>query len=767
VLLKLLKEMKDQLVYSIFEEDIFSWWSDAFASLSEKSSGELLQEKVDEELESFSETLARLLFILYKYDFSEVAGDPLGDLYQQYFDKETRKALGEFYTPVEVVNYILDAVEYKYVRHKRLLDPACGSGTFLVEALKRYLKEMEPVAKEKGWAFVLRELCNSPRIVGFDIHPFACLIAQVRFMLELIPYYKKAIDEEKIAVQTSLQRLPIFRTDSLLIELEPSEVQPSPKLLVTEEDLRFMVYLPIKMNSEEAVTVKVMIPTWRKTLVGTQYNLFNLDEYFCVTQAIFDTVKIMVREEATEVPVRGLAAYIKKYLSNKDFDAIAEFFKPYADNILSEIKRLQKEFEDGRLVKSIEDAVLSALLKNYVKYDFVTGNPPYVRVQKLPKELRNYYHNKYASACGKFDIYLLFIERGIKWLEKSGRLGYICSNQFLARDYGREIKRQIGKNCTFKQLIDFGDSGVFSDVTNYPCIMILEKGKDDSKVMSVARVAKPLINNENQDITLEYIRKNLENDEICNEYLDIFKLEQSVLDSDIWEIMPKRERDVFHKILKNSTVLFKDLREQVYEGFISGANSIFFVDEEKILGFSMEMEILKPVPKGKDVRKWRIIWKNRYVIYPHKEDGSSLSEEDMKSKYPNIYAYLQQYKTTLKRRKYYGKTPEELHGTWFALVHPKPKKLFTMPKIIVPNLSTQNDFAFDPQGIYYVDHDCYGIILKSKEKSHFLYMLGLLNSSVLEFFLKHISPYASGKYYRYMTGYIDQLPIKLPKTTEE
>ncbi|MGB9693344.1 MAG: Eco57I restriction-modification methylase domain-containing protein, partial [Fervidobacterium sp.] len=423
VLLRLLKEMKDQLVYSIFEEDIFSWWSDAFVSLSEKSSGELLQEKVDDELESFSETIARLLFILYKYDFSEVAGDPLGDLYQQYFDKETRKALGEFYTPVEVVNYILDAVEYKYVRHKRLLDPACGSGTFLVEALKRYLKEMEPVAKEKGWAFVLRELCNSPRIVGFDIHPFACLIAQVRFMLELMPYYKKAIEEEKIMVQTSLQRLPIFRTDSLLIELEPSENQRSPRLLVTEENLQFMVSLPIKVNSEEAVAAKVMIPTWQRTSVGTRYNLFNLDEYFCVTQAIFDEVKAMVKIDATEVPIKGLAAHIRKYLSNKDFDVIAEFFKLYADHILSEIKRLQKEFEDGRLVKSIEDAVLSALLKNYVKYDFVVGNPPYVRVQKLPKEVRNYYHNKYASARGKFDIYLLFIERGIMWLEKAGRLG--------------------------------------------------------------------------------------------------------------------------------------------------------------------------------------------------------------------------------------------------------------------------------------------------------------------------------------------------------
>jgi type I restriction-modification system DNA methylase subunit len=64
-------------------------------------------------------------------------GDILGNLYQSYFDPETRLALGEFYTPPEVVDFILDAVGYAgpQVIVSRLLDPACGSGTFLVHAL--------------------------------------------------------------------------------------------------------------------------------------------------------------------------------------------------------------------------------------------------------------------------------------------------------------------------------------------------------------------------------------------------------------------------------------------------------------------------------------------------------------------------------------------------------------------------------------------------------------------------------------------------------
>ncbi|MBI4170905.1 MAG: hypothetical protein HY514_04370, partial [Candidatus Aenigmarchaeota archaeon] len=68
---------------------------------------------------------------------------------------------------------------------------------------------------------------------------------------------------------------------------------------------------------------------------------------------------------------------------------------------------------------------------------------------------------------------------------------------------------------------------------------------------------------------------------------------------------------------------------------------------------------------------------------------------------------------------------------------------------------------------YYFDHDTYCILLKNKDESFYKYILGLLNSLLLEFYLKQISPYASGKYYRYMTSYLEQLPIKLPETPEE
>lgn len=765
VLMRLLKEMRDQLVYSIFEEDIFTWWFDCFTSLAQKSSGELLQQEAEEELEGFSTAIAHLLFAIYKYDFSEVAGDPLGDLYQQYFDRETRKALGEFYTPTDVVNYILDAVEYRNVRHKRLLDPACGSGTFLVEALHRYIKEMEPVARKIGWASVLRELCNSPRIVGFDIHPFACLIAQVRFMMELMPYYKKAIEEERAVVVESLQRLPIFRTDSLAMEMKPEEIRKAPRLFVTEEDIWFRVSLPIKASGEESITLTLMIPSWKKTSVGTQYDLFNLDEYFCVTQGIFDAIKAIVREtDDNEIRARTIEPYLKKYLVNKDFGVISGFFKPYADKIIKEIRRLQAEFEDGRLIKSIEDAVLAALLKNYMQYDFVVGNPPYVRIQLLPKENVEQYKKTYESAFGKFDVYFLFLERGVRWLRR-GNLGYICSNKFMQVSSAVKLRSLITRECRITQIVDFGDSGVFEDVTNYPCIIVLNCPRTQSKMIKCVRVAEPA------EALLTQVARHAKEKSFCNDNFSIFEYPEEELGRDIWKLMPETEKKVFDRISTTANTKLREVAERIFTGVQSGADKIYIMKENSDTYSLVEKTLLRPFLKGEDIRRWRARWRHLHIFYPHeKVDNKVIAIRKASfSRFPESLKWIEAHKDKAARRVWYGKTAEEMYGEWYGLMYAGDPEWYEQPKIITPALMNRNSFALDEEHYYFPCGTAggYGIAVKQEFEGRLLYLLGLLNSKTLEYYLKKISPMFSGGYYKYSANYLEQLPIKLPKNTEE
>ncbi len=749
--------LRQSLVESVFEEDIFYWWTDKFSEMQSWSTNDLFSGKVDEKLFPFCKAIARMMFTLYKYDFSKIAGDPLGDLYQRYFDKETRKALGEFYTPKEIVDYILDAVNYKgeFIADKRLLDPACGSGTFIVEALKRYLKSAEGLARERGWSEALKKLCNEFHIVGFDIHPFATIMSQIHFMLVLIPYYKRAIEEEKTFV---LRRIPIFRTDSLIDERTSEETN----LTMYEEDrsgVRLRISLPIRRGVEgEFIEIKIVMP--RSQEVWNKTDLKNIPEYFCALQAVFDIVKHQVRNDKYEVDKALMERRMKEYLEGKKWKLLVEFFGPYADRILLAIRDLKYQFGDGRLVKSVEDIMLAGLLKNFVEYDFVVGNPPYVRVQTLDPDVNKRLRENYTTVFGKFDLYVPFVERGISWLREKGTLGYINPNLFFYRDYGRKLREFISRSCTIRQIIDFGDSGVFREVTNYPCIMILEKSPPRKNTFKCVRIARPkdeILDDIRTDITLQYHR---------DRNRSIFEMDQALLGGDPWKLAPAHVLRVVEKIEKSCSHRLGALAESIYEGFISGANSIFFLEGIGYQELNLESEMLKRVPKGKNVRRWRIKWKDRHVIYPQKDDGQPLSEEEVSKNHPKTFAYLSKYKKRLKVRRYYGQTPQEMFGVWFSLVHPKPTCLFEQLKIVTPNLAAENNFALDDEG-YFLDHDCYGIILANKERKHYLFVLALLNSDVLEFYLKQISPFASGKYYRYMTGYLDRLPIKLPVREKE
>ncbi len=245
----LIEDMQDRLVESLFQDDIFIWWKDGYteqlsrghktrqSQFKDVAEGAGSIERVSEQTrERLSRAVAEVFANILRFDFTNVQGDLLGNLYQRYFDPETRKALGEFYTPQPVVDYIMDGVGYERgVSNERLIDPACGSGTFLVDAVERYLDDVERYATgEPDWEANLRDLCTQPRIVGLDIHPFAVLMAQIRFVVAILPAYRKAKEQNP---DFTIRRLPIYRTDTLRNERELTGVDLCDSIAPADEVL--------------------------------------------------------------------------------------------------------------------------------------------------------------------------------------------------------------------------------------------------------------------------------------------------------------------------------------------------------------------------------------------------------------------------------------------------------------------------------------------------------------------------------------------------
>jgi len=392
------------------------------------------------------------------------------------------------------------------------------------------------------------------------------------------------------------------------------------------------------------------------------------------------------------------------------------------------------------------------------KFDFVVGNPPYVRVQMLDKRTKEYLKHEYKTSVGKFDIYIPFIERGVDWLKDDSKLGYINPNLFLNRDYGKYLRRFLLNN-TILQIIDFGDSGVFKDVTNYPCILVVQRKQSKENKIKTIIVYRP-----KEQLFYDIQKKFYQKYYKC-EYFALFEIEQDKLSIEQWKLIPKDALKAFNRIKSATTKTLLQEAERIYEGFITGNNKIYFVTPEKAKDLRLEEDLLKPVPKGKYVKRWNFFI-DQFVIYPHIDvNGKTEVIENLKSKYPNTWQYFKDNEGELKKRKYLMNAIKKgSRKEWFELWNPRSYNWFSQPKIITPNLSTEN--TFDEDGVF-LDHDCYGIILKDKKRDNYLYILGLLNSNLLEFYLKQISPYASGKYYRYMTGYLEKLPIKLPESPEE
>ena len=619
----LIADMQEQLVEALFQDDIFAWWTDGYEEemARQHTSGASQFEAVatgrgkeggvsrisETTRDRFSRAVADVFLNVLRFDFSEVQGDLLGDLYQRYFDPETRKALGEFYTPQPVIEYIMDGVGYERgVATERLIDPACGSGTFLVEAVERYLADVERYEDDPDWREYLRDLCTRPRVVGLDVHPFAVLMAQIRFVVAILPAYREAKRENP---GFTLRRLPIYRTDTLRNERELSgddlgtddtETWQSPLSASWEEDeteIRIPVPLPVEVDGDgsegedgdgggegESVETedgflvrRVRMPLFRTIREETAVR--NFGEYFAALQGVLDTVKDHMTQfgdvgDWDWTYAGGVEERIDEY-TEREYDGLESVFAEYVEDMLENVRYLQEEYDDGRLFKMFEDTVLALVVKNYMEYDYVVGNPPYVRIQNLPDSQKAMMDRLYDATTGNYDIYCPFYERGLDWLrEDTGKLGFITPNQFMVTDYGEGLRRVVLENARIEEVYDFRDSGVFEDATNYPAILVLGAGPDEAarrengvRCVRVKANTDEESSRELDEAVVTSVREHRDEPGYADEFIDVFDFPQRKLDEGYWALMPPEELGVFEKLEAERDVTIEDATDAVFQGY--------------------------------------------------------------------------------------------------------------------------------------------------------------------------------------------------------
>lgn len=376
-------------------------------------------------------------------------------------------------------------------------------------------------------------------------------------------------------------------------------------------------------------------------------------------------------------------------------------------------------------------------------FDIVIGNPPYVQLQKMKEEDKQGFEN-YATYSKSSDIYCLFYERGIQLLKNNGVLALITSNSWMRTQYGEALRKFFREKTNPIALLNFEDTQIFESATVESNIMITQKAPFSQQLKATA--VKPDLN---QTPLHEYEQKNA--------------VMLSELADSGWIIADRLAYQIKQEIEKGSISLGK-LNLQINIGINTGLNEVFIINEEAknelIRKDGKNIEILKPVLRGRDLRKYSYHFSNFWLINAH----NGLRDKDYKGKdedkkwilkpiniekdYPIIFEYLKKFEDKLKNRYDQGWHWTNLRNCAYLLD-------FDKPKIIWGELSDQAKFTYDESKIFLNNTT---LIMTGENLK---YILSTLNSKLAQWYFAQISTSSGMGTNRWLKYKVEQFPIKV------
>lgn len=393
----------------------------------------------------------------------------------------------------------------------------------------------------------------------------------------------------------------------------------------------------------------------------------------------------------------------------------------------------------GRLVRNWlinDDFLLTSAFKE--GFQFVVGNPPYVRQELVPVSLMAEYRKRYTTIYDRADLYIPFIERSLSLLKEDGHLGFICSDRWMKNKYGGPLRGLIANHFHLKFHVDMVDTEAFQkDVIAYPAITVLRRGKGHK-----TRIAyRPQINQED----LSLLASLLNNGGDLTSESKIRELENATAGTEPWILEFPDRLNIVRK-LESKFPLIEEVGCRVGIGVATGADKIFVAPFKDL---DVEEDRKLPLVMTRDIEDGHISWRGNAVLNPFEEDGT-LARLD---KYPRFSAYLEQHKETIARRHVSAKNP----GSWYRTIDRIYPSLTLKPKLLIPDIKGQAHIVFD-KGEYYPHHNLYFI---TSETWHLQALQAVLTSGIAHLFVSTYSTQMRGGYLRFQAQYLRR--IRLPR----
>lgn len=636
-----------------------------------------LKLKIDDDL--LKDIVQGLYYPDSPYEFSVLGADILGQVYEQFLGKvirltnehraiiedkpEVKKAGGVYYTPIYIVDYItrktigplLQEKSPKQIASLRILDPACGSGSFLIGAYQfllnwyhRWYSENDARKWAKG---------KNPVLVSAHGGGWSLTTAERKRIL-LAHIYGVDIDSQAVEV-TKL---------SLLLKV---------------------------LEGETAQTIQ--------------------------------------RELIHERVLPDLGNNIKcgNSLIESNFYAQPEL-PALDDETIFRVNAFDWQGRDGFPTIMASGG-----------FDAVIGNPPYIRIQRIAQLEANYLFQAFSTPTSKMDLSLLFIEKSLQLAKRSGRIGLICTSQWMSADYGQKLRETLAGGY-LHHIVNFGSLPVFTNASTYPAILILSPSQSST-------------------ITLKRIK---ENEELCAQGIENAKSQEfsiALLSSRPWNF---GDCDIASIILERKIrVVPLRLHGKAYIGTKCGLNEAFVMTRQEAVSSSIEPKILLPYAyRGSEVDRYRAVIPDSVIIYPYQAGPTGepvlMTEHYLKQNYPNAYDHLLSFKPALRERqdsrKFYAKGPD-----WYRHLRAGSYNYIRPSKLAVKGIALRSSIGLLPKNTAFDGARCPCIILEQGSRLNEAYLLGLMNSKLAACYLKGVCPPKLNGYIEFSARGLTDFPVRV------
>ena len=740
-----------------------------------------------------------LIKILSSYDWTaeestpldvEVALDPelLGKVFENILaeinpetQEDARRQTGSYYTPKEIVNYMVEesllyllkertGIEeeklkkliyeeespfteeekrkiVKTIANLKVIDPACGSGAFLVGILLKLIKLLDVVDPNNTvWKEIQKEILTKRFEKILNEEDFKGKLRELEEDFDLTKNYPDFA-----------RKLYIIQNSLYGVDIQPVAIELT--------KLRFFITLLVDQKTDKKAYNFGIKP------------LPNLDLNFVCADALvkLDYQKSLAHQNPN---IQELENKIKE-LSRSYFRASTYQKKKRIEKEIKHLrKQLVEELKNVGFPSSIAQKIadfdpFDPLKVNYWfdpewifeirSFDLVISNPPYIRQERLKRIKRNGKSYKeilkeqnYKTFSGTADIYVCFYERGTEILSQGGILTFISSNKFMRANYGEKLRKFLS-DYKILEVVDFGGFRVFGATVDTAIVIVQRRRADNNHKVLAVSVPSDI----DREKLIDFLRKNK------------IEIPQKYFKNDAWIIEDVKILKLKEKIEKAGTPL-KDWKGiNIFRGVLTGFNDAFVVDtetKERILKNCRSEEerkrtekLFKKVLRGRDIGRYYYRWAGKWLIatFP----SLKLNIDD----YPALRDYLASFGKRLEqsgkiykdpktgeRIKARKKTPHKWFETQDTIAYWEE---FEKPKIVWNHVSGRYVFAYVPEE-FYLTNALFMIVHKFENINELKYILGVLNSVFADILLILFTNLSTlGKYAYGAKDKIERLPI--------